>query len=613
MYAFSVNNKHRTRANSILCTNVRRMKQLMVMFAVAMLSIIPVRASAAPVVSLLPSISTAYPGDSVTLSVIVNMNETNLLLGAYSFEIIWNAAVCTYDSAVGGSNQYYATLNSHSDPGLIKINQFSTHGADGVIEVARLTFTVTGSPGNTVVWSVVVKNIVSTASTGDFVNLLSSTTTMPGTLRIFGKRALAGTVIGLNTGLPIPGASVLVSPGSFSATTAQDGSYIISGIPADSTLSYAVLVNVNNYQPFTETIASFPYFGATYALSLGLAETTAPRVTPPVTVPEPYKVADQPESLSVSVTVSIDTVFRMTAWSAGSTASLSIAAAEAYIDSDPGIGRGYAVHAEDGAFDEAVETVTGVFDITALSKGGHDIYVRALNSQNQWGYPAHTDFVKGSELSAPAQFTALERQNSPSRIFDLAWSLSVSEQNGTVRWYRLFRSRQSTFGQVVSLASVGSETELLTTEQHATILIDSVAVGSGRYTDDLVKTSMVPYYYWIQTIGENDASYVRSTGLSPFVEGSPDPFTLVRVFPNPFNGTTQISFVTKESCQTTVQVYDVTGRKISTLVNDYLSAGSHSVFWNGRDDDGCPVSSGVYLYNLIGGQQRRIGKMMLVK
>ncbi|MCK4695451.1 MAG: T9SS type A sorting domain-containing protein, partial [Candidatus Cloacimonetes bacterium] len=85
-------------------------------------------------------------------------------------------------------------------------------------------------------------------------------------------------------------------------------------------------------------------------------------------------------------------------------------------------------------------------------------------------------------------------------------------------------------------------------------------------------------------------------------------------FPNPFNPSTTISFSTAESTELTEMViYNLKGQKVKTLVNEKLDAGTHQVVWNGKDNSGKNVSSGVYFYRLKSGKYTSTKKMILMK
>lgn len=94
----------------------------------------------------------------------------------------------------------------------------------------------------------------------------------------------------------------------------------------------------------------------------------------------------------------------------------------------------------------------------------------------------------------------------------------------------------------------------------------------------------------------------------------PAGFRLKANYPNPFNPSTTMAFEMGAAGSVTLKVYDVLGREVVTLVDGWRTAGTHRARWNGRDADGRPVASGMYLYRLSAGdgftQTRR---MLLVR
>ena len=88
---------------------------------------------------------------------------------------------------------------------------------------------------------------------------------------------------------------------------------------------------------------------------------------------------------------------------------------------------------------------------------------------------------------------------------------------------------------------------------------------------------------------------------------------LITNYPNPFNSSTNILFSTKNDRIVSVVIYDVSGNHIRTLINEYKSAGQHSIDWNGKNEKGVSVSGGVYLYSIELVDFRKTKKMILVK
>ena len=91
-------------------------------------------------------------------------------------------------------------------------------------------------------------------------------------------------------------------------------------------------------------------------------------------------------------------------------------------------------------------------------------------------------------------------------------------------------------------------------------------------------------------------------------EGTPAGFSVAQNSPNPFNPSTTISFSIPSAGIATVDIYNVAGQKIDSVVNEYLSAGSHSVMW-----DASGISAGVYFYTVTSGKVSKTMKMTLLK
>ena len=93
----------------------------------------------------------------------------------------------------------------------------------------------------------------------------------------------------------------------------------------------------------------------------------------------------------------------------------------------------------------------------------------------------------------------------------------------------------------------------------------------------------------------------------------PDNFALHQNYPNPFNGTTQISFTIPAEFYVTINVFDLLGRRVITILNKQLQAGEYSVNWDGKSDDGRPMASGIYFYNLRSDGFEDSKKMVILK
>ena len=94
---------------------------------------------------------------------------------------------------------------------------------------------------------------------------------------------------------------------------------------------------------------------------------------------------------------------------------------------------------------------------------------------------------------------------------------------------------------------------------------------------------------------------------------APKVFDLFQNVPNPFNPSTTIRYILHEPGDVSLRVYDLTGREVTTLADEYRTAGSHEVLWNGTDAGGNRVSSGIYFYTLLVGDKAETMRMTLVR
>ena len=110
--------------------------------------------------------------------------------------------------------------------------------------------------------------------------------------------------------------------------------------------------------------------------------------------------------------------------------------------------------------------------------------------------------------------------------------------------------------------------------------------------------------------------HVTVDGETPVPEESrplPETFALKQNHPNPFNPETHIEYHLPRQAQVRITVYDIAGRKIRTLLNERQDAGVQTVMWNGRDDQGKKVTSGIYICRLTAADYSETMKMILVQ
>ena len=136
--------------------------------------------------------------------------------------------------------------------------------------------------------------------------------------------------------------------------------------------------------------------------------------------------------------------------------------------------------------------------------------------------------------------------------------------------------------------------------------------------DDSGNVYVTGYSNGTSQIGSNDYATIKyvqndSVVYEPDKKEVPSQFTLSQNYPNPFNQTTKIEFALKNSDFVSLNIYDILGRKVRTLVTQDLSLGHKSVLWYGKDDSGNDVASGTCFYRIKVRDFSETKKLVLLK
>jgi hypothetical protein len=130
-------------------------------------------------------------------------------------------------------------------------------------------------------------------------------------------------------------------------------------------------------------------------------------------------------------------------------------------------------------------------------------------------------------------------------------------------------------------------------------------------------TRGITYYYWLEDIALNGkvTTHGPVSATPGFVPGDPIPkaFSLAQNRPNPFKRVTEITYGLPVQTDVRLIVFNVTGQRVRTLVDERQPAGYKVVWWDGTNDEGTPVSDGVYFYELRAGGHSEIRKMILAR
>jgi hypothetical protein len=129
----------------------------------------------------------------------------------------------------------------------------------------------------------------------------------------------------------------------------------------------------------------------------------------------------------------------------------------------------------------------------------------------------------------------------------------------------------------------------------------TIRMDNSRFCAQYIKGNTSYPYYEI-SLSQKDLD----SAVSPV-------FALNQNYPNPFNPSTKISYQLPESGSVKLEIYNLKGQRVKTLVNESQESGYHSVNWNGTDEKGRSVASGVYFYRLSSPAKTSSKRMLLMK
>lgn len=138
------------------------------------------------------------------------------------------------------------------------------------------------------------------------------------------------------------------------------------------------------------------------------------------------------------------------------------------------------------------------------------------------------------------------------------------------------------------------------------IAVRTHSLQEGYTTFELGRIRVVGDRVWDIDLGD-------ATAIGETQDATPHRFVLEQNYPNPFNGETVIGFSLEREGRAEVVVYNLLGQRVRVLRPGDWTAGEHAVRWDGRDETGRAVASGVYLYRLATDHRVATRKLLLLK
>ena len=245
--------------------------------------------------------------------------------------------------------------------------------------------------------------------------------------------------------------------------------------------------------------------------------------------------------------------------------------------------------------------------------------------------PGAAKFVPGYLFIGEADLSS--RVDNLTRIFEenrangALWTLAVEPGTGheDVRDYDLLRNYITTVierrlpetitpGQPVTLKSIDESSGWLGHLQTFVVGKDECYDQGKRQASWLPSEVIAQDWQAFASNGTITETIVcQPTAIEQRTESLPGGFVLAQNYPNPFNPTTLIEYTIAKASPVEILVFNQVGQRVRRLVNELQTADTYAIQWDGRDDLGKPVPSGLYLYRLTAGTLMQARKMVLLR
>jgi len=226
------------------------------------------------------------------------------------------------------------------------------------------------------------------------------------------------------------------------------------------------------------------------------------------------------------------------------------------------------------------------YDDTVPDYGNYTYHVTALYAGNE-SIPSNTAQVFVARLNPPRELSSLQIED----YVSLSWFVPLVEEHlGTFQYYKIYRNNT---------------------------LISAGTVMGVFYSDYDVQTGNSYTYHVTAKYAQGESVPSNTSTISLVSEDDetavPIQTILIGNYPNPFNPETTIYFMLSHNSQVEITIYNLKGQKIKSLINGGMMSGTHRFVWNGTDELGYPVSSGVYLYQMKTDDYMSMRKLILMK
>jgi hypothetical protein len=236
-------------------------------------------------------------------------------------------------------------------------------------------------------------------------------------------------------------------------------------------------------------------------------------------------------------------------------------------------------------------TITAQANPTTSSRTGK-VKVTSASNPSADGSPAVITITQAPASSSPPVTITGPTQLVSGQIGTFTASTNV--QPISYKWYQSYNGTNWSLVRYVTSTSTSDQLSISGSGSFY-LRVEVKDDAFVTYTDD----------HYVRVIFDKQAS----SGI----KNTPKDYVLAQNHPNPFNPTTSISFSLPKDEHVVLSIYNITGQLVRTLVNERKNAGTHSIMWNGRNESGAQVTSGLYIYKIKAGSYTQVRKMSLMK
>ncbi len=227
------------------------------------------------------------------------------------------------------------------------------------------------------------------------------------------------------------------------------------------------------------------------------------------------------------------------------------------------------------------------------------------------GIPSSVRLVNDTTITYQDTLSILRcdavKLSQPTKIALAAFNVSYEDEHIVVNWETTSETDHAGF-------NLYRQTVDFFNEKRATQLNNSLIKGKSPYhfVDPSAEFGTT-YYYWLEDVSIRGQKTLHGPISGNLSSAIPHVYQLEQNYPNPFNPKTTIKFSLPQPGRIEMYVVNVLGQRVRTLIDANIKAGFHQTIWDGKNDFGIDVSSGIYFVAMQCGEVKKLRKVMLLK